>query len=428
MQEAGIPVTYGYISDIHEKKAWNPTACTTASATSSGKAVGPGDACSVSNAKAYDTAFQQFFERLQADGITPDNTVFLVSAEENDQFSGANAGRAQTPTPADCDGITVPCHYALGQVGELQANIKGLLSATASAGTAFDLEPQGASVYVHGQPAANAPSVRQLERDTASRTADNAFSGTVGEHIVKYQAGAVEQRILHMQTNDPLRTPTFTMFPVPDYFFATTGANVSVNSGFAWNHGYYSPNIDVTWAAFAGKGVKAAGVDGPLPAEGNLAGDPNSTHTVPQASTVGTWVEETDLRPTLLQLTALSDDYTSDGSVIPVALSSTPDTIATVGALRTLYQQINSSVGAFATDTLIAESRALAGGSASDDTAFSTTEATLTDLAAHRDRVAEQIKGVLAAAATGTAPSRGVLTSLSAQATALLRQAAELAG
>jgi hypothetical protein len=201
-----------------------------------------------------------------------------------------------------------------------------------------------------------------------------------------------------------------------------------VNSGFAWNHGYYSPNIDVTWAAFAGKGVKAAGVDGPLPAEGSLAGDPNSTHTVPQASTVGTWVEETDLRPTLLQLTALSDDYTSDGSVIPVALGSTPDAIATVGALRTLYQQINSSVGAFATDTLIAESRALASGSASDDTAFSTTEATLTDLAAHRDRVAGQIKGVLAAAATGTAPSHGKLTSLSAQATALLRQAADLAG
>jgi hypothetical protein len=428
MQEAGIPVTYGYISDIHEKKAWNPTACTTASATSAGKAIGPGDACSVSNAKAYDLAFQQFFDRLQADGITPANTVFEISAEENDQFSGANAGLAQTPTPADCDGVTVACHYTSGQVGELQANITGLLSTTASAGAAFDLEPQGASVYMHGRPAADAPAARQLERDTAAMTADNAFSGATGEHVVKYEAGATEQRILHMQTNDPKRTPTFTMFPVPDYYFSTTGANVSVNSSFAWNHGYYSPNIDVTWAAFAGKGVRTGGVDGPLPAQSNEANDPNSTHTVPQASMQGTWVEETDLRPTLLHLTALGDDYMSDGSIIAAALASTPTAIADVSGLKALYQQINSSVGAFATDTLIAESRALAGGSVTDDTAFAATEGTLADLADHRDRVAGQIKTVLAAAATGAEPSHGTMTSLSAQATALLRQAANLAG
>lgn len=426
MQEAGIPVTYGYISDIHEKKAWNPTACTTASATASGRAVGPGDACYVSNAAAYDLAFQQFFERLQADGITPQNTVFEISAEENDQFSGANTGRAQTPTPAGCDGVTVACHYAQGQVGELQAGLTGLLSTTASASAKFDLEPQGASVYVHGQPAADDPTTRQLERDTAAMTADNPFSGATGEHIVKYEAGAVEQRILHMQTNDPKRMPTFTMFPVPDYYFSTTGANVNVNSSFAWNHGYYSPNIDVTWAAFAGKGVTVGGVDGPLPAQSNEANDPNSTHTVPQASTRGTWVEEVDLRPTLLHLAALSDDYTGDGSAIAAALADTPSAIADVGDLKALYQQINSSVGAFATDTLIAESRALASGSVSDDSTFATTEAALADLADHRDKVAGQMKTVIAAAAAGIEPSHGSLTSLAAQATALLRQAANL--
>jgi hypothetical protein len=311
-------------------------------------------------------------------------------------------------------------------LGELQANLPGLLSTTSSATAKYDLEPQGASVYVHGQPAADDPVTRQLERDTAAMTADNPFSGATGEHVVKYQAGSVEQRIIHMQTNDPKRTPTFTMFPVPDYYFSTTGPNVSVNSSFAWNHGYYSPNIDVTWAAFAGKGVKAGGVDGPLPAQSNEANDPNSTHTVPQASTMGTWVEEVDLRPTLLHLAALSDDYTGDGSVIAPALASTPRAIADVGDLKALYQQINSSVGAFATDTLIAESRALAGGSATDDTAFATMEATLSGLADHRDRVAGQIKTVLAAAAAGTVPSHGTMTSLSAQATALLRQAANL--
>lgn len=427
MQEAGIPVTYGYISDLHEKKAWSSTACTTASATSSGKAVGPGDACYVANAKAYDQAFQQFFERLQADGITPDNTVFLIGAEENDQFSGANAGRAATPTPAGCDGVTVPCSYAAGQVGELQANLPGLLKTTASAGTRYDLEPQGASLYVHGQPAADDPATRQLERDTAAMTADNPFSGARGQNIVTYQAGAIEQRILHMQTNDPLRTPTYTMFPVPDYYFSTTGPNLSVNPSYAWNHGYYSPNIDITWAAFAGKGVAIRGVDGPQPAESNAAHDPSSTLTVPQASGTGTWVEETDLRPTLLHLTGLSDSYTSDGTVVAAALTSAPTTLTGVGDLVSLYQQLNSSVGAFATDTLLAESRALASGSAADDSQFTATDQALTGLADHRDRVAGEIKGLLAAAAAGTAPSHGTLTSLSAQATALLRQAHTLA-
>jgi hypothetical protein len=427
MQESGIPVTYGYISDMHEKKAYTSTACTTAGARN-GWAIGPGDACYVANAQAYDQAFQSFFERLQADGITPANTVFLISAEENDQFAGANAGRQATPSPANCDGVTTPCSYAAGQLGELQTNINGLLSTTASSGTTFDIEPQGASIYVHGQPAANDPATRQLERDTAAMTADNPYSGALGEKIVKYQAGAVEQRILHMQTNDPLRTPTYTMFPVPDYYFSTTGPNVSINSQYAWNHGYYSPNIDVTWAAFAGKGVAVNGVDGPQPAGGNEAGDPNSTHTVPQASGTGTWVEETDLRPTLLQLVGLSDDYVNDGAVVAAALDAVPSTLAGVNGLAGLYQQLNSSVGSFATATLIAESRALASGSTTDDRQYAATESALLDLANHRDRVAGQMKVVLAAAAAGKAPSHGTLTSLTAQGTALLRQAQHLAG
>ncbi len=51
MQEAGIPVTYGYISDLHERKA-GTSGCTTATAPRPGKALGPGDACYVTNAKA----------------------------------------------------------------------------------------------------------------------------------------------------------------------------------------------------------------------------------------------------------------------------------------------------------------------------------------------------------------------------------------
>jgi hypothetical protein len=431
MQEAGIPVTYGYISDLHEKKSDTFKGCTTTgTAASPGKPVGPGDSCYVSNAEHYDAAFQKFFTRLASDGITPANTLFVISSEENDQFAGANATRANQPTPAGCDGVHVACNYGPGQIGELQANIKGLLAGTASASTAFDIEPQGASIYVHGNPAANDPAVRQLERDTAAMVNPlDPYNGVANEKITKYQAGALEQRVLHMQTSDPLRFPTYSLFPKGDYFFSTTGSPpVSINNGFAYDHGYYSPNIDVTWAAIAGPGVAVRGVDGPQPVDGNQAHDPEANNTVPQASTVGTWVEETDIRPTMLHLLGLSDDYQSDGHVITQALLNVPPALAATKDLAAGYDQINSSVGQFGTDTLIADSKALASGSSSDDTAYAAEQATLLQLADDRDQAAQQIKNTLSAAAAGTMPNHGQITSGLARVRELLRRAEQLAG
>jgi type II secretory pathway pseudopilin PulG len=431
MQEAGIPVTYGYISDLHERKADTRTGCTSATPQIVGRPLGPGDSCYVTNAQHYDAAFNTFFQRLQADGITPDNTLFVISAEENDQFAGANVGRATVPTPAGCDGVTVPCNYAAGQIGELQANIKGLLGGTASAGTQFDIEPQGASIYVHGNPAASDPTVRQLERDTAAMTnptnPPDAYSGIANESIVDYQAGALEQRVLHMQTIDPLRTPTYTLFPKPDYFFSTSGPNVSINNNFSYDHGYYSPNIDVTWVGIAGKGVAVNQVDGPQPEDGNQPSDPESTHTVPEASQVGTWVEETDIRPTMLYLLGLKDDYESDGHVITQALDSVPPALQATEDLAKGYDQIESSVGQFGTDTLIADTRALASGSSSDDSAYETEQGTLGQLADDRDTAVAKIKKLLSNAAAGITPNHGQVTSGLALVRELLRRADRLA-
>jgi hypothetical protein len=428
MQEAGIPVTYGYISDLHEKKSDTRTGCTTtANAATAGRPVGPGDSCYVSNAQHYDAAFQKFFDRLAADGITPANTLFVISAEENDQFAGANVGRALQPAPAGCNGVTTPCNYPAGTLGELQANIKGLLAGTPSASTQFDIEPQGASIYVHGQPAANDPTVRQLERDTSAMTANDPYSGVNGEHVTKYQAGALEQRVLHMQTSDPLRTPTYTLFPKGDYFFSTSGPPVSINSSFAYDHGYYSPNIDITWVGMAGPGVANRQVDGPQPAEGNQAHDPEATNTVPGASS-GTWVEETDIRPTMLYLLGLSDDYQSDGHVITQALSSLPRALAATADLAAGYDQINSSVGQFGTDTLIADSKALASGSTSSDSAYAAEQETLRQLADDRDAAAAKIKQTLANAAAGKTPNNGEIQSGLSHVKELLKRAQMLAG
>jgi hypothetical protein len=425
MQESGIPVTYGYISDMHERKDFDQGACTTATADRAGRPIGPGDACYQENGSFYNQAFATFFQRLAADGINASNTLFVISAEEGDQFAGANLGRALQPSPAGCDGSTGNfCSYPSGSLGELQANIKGLLTGTPSAGTAFDIEPQGASIYVHGQPGPHDPTLRQLERDTAAMTGNNPYSGVNGEHIVKYQAGGVEQRILHMQTADPLRTPSYTMFPVPDYFFATSGTpNVSINPFFAYDHGYYSPNIDVTWSSFAGPGVAVNGIDGPSPEESNQAQDPNSENTVPEASTKGTWVEEVDLRPTMLWLLGLQDDYSTDGHVVSQMLSDPTSALTGVEPLAAAYQAINSSVGPLATSTLLADSRALASGSPGDDTTYDATETALAKIADRRDQLATQMKAALAQAAGGQPVSADTVASLVDRADNLLRKA-----
>jgi hypothetical protein len=202
---------------------------------------------------------------------------------------------------------------------------------------------------------------------------------------------------------------------------------VTINSRFAWDHGYYSPNIDITWVGMVGPGVAKTGVDGPQPAQGNEANDPNATKTVPEASRVGTWVEEVDIRPTMLYLTGLTDDYQSDGRVITQALSSVPAALAATADLATGYTQINSSVGQFATDTLIADTKALASGSGANDSAYKSEQARLTGLAKDRDAVATTIKQVLAAAAAGQMPNHGQIVSGQAHVKELLTRAQQLA-
>ncbi|HXK21760.1 MAG TPA: hypothetical protein VMS55_03690, partial [Myxococcota bacterium] len=362
MQEAGIPVTYGYISDLHERKP-GTSGCTTAGA-GSGFALGPGDACYVANAKAYDDAFATFFQRLAAAGITPANTLFVINAEENDHFAGGTPNRApaSAPTPAGCNGV-VPCSYAAGQIGELSANLPGLVATQFANTTPFDVEPQGASIYVRGQPGPTDPAVRQLERDVAHVTADNPYNGTTGESIVNYQAGQLEQRILHLETADPLRTPTFSVFPKGDYFFSQGPPNcvapcVSIFSRFAWDHGYYSPNIDITWTGMVGPNVSPRGLDGPDPLHGAAVLDPTGNSTVPAFSNTGTWADETDIRPTMLSLLGLKDDYQTDGRVITEILDEVPLALHGTESLAACYKQLNGGVGEFATNTLLAESAA----------------------------------------------------------------------
>ena len=90
MQEHGVPVTYAYISDAHDKHQ-------------SGPAYGPGEAGYEAALAAYDDAFNKFFTRLAHDGLNSSNTLFVFTADENDHFAGQQA--------QNCDGVRTPCQY-----------------------------------------------------------------------------------------------------------------------------------------------------------------------------------------------------------------------------------------------------------------------------------------------------------------------------
>ena len=420
MQESGVPVTIGYISDIHgNEHIPGVTACQGAPA-----ALGSGSACYVAQAQYYDHAFETFFNRLAADGITPQNALFVVSSDEGDHEAGANVGRAIQPTPANCDGATVSgttvtpdvlCTYPAGSFGELAGNLTGLLASQADNTTPFTVEADSApEFYVTGNPPADTPTVRTLERDVASLTAANPYTGNT-EKITNYLADPTEEGILHMVNADPARTPTFAMFARPDYFLsagpATCAPCVTQNTGFAWNHGDYAAEINTNWLGLVGPGVADLGVDGTAADAGpNSAGPDSGQTTVPGSGTTGTWVDETDIRPTLLYLAGLKDDYEHDGRVITEVLTHPNAALSAHGvtALGACYKQLNSSVGEFGTATLLAATAGIESSSPGDASYLHTTKV-LSALGRARDRLAGQIKGELDTAAFANARVQGAV-------------------
>src|SRR5262249_33657949 len=137
----------------------------------------------------------------------------------------------------------------------------------------------------------------------------------------------VGMRLLHMITADPARTPTLTMFADPNYFLFAGAPNcnspcVTEQPGFAWNHGDIATEIARTCLGLVGSGVQRGGVNGDL------------------------WYDHTDIRPTMLTLLGLKDDYVHDGrvllevlqgSVLPQSLHAHHETLI---KLAEVYKQI----------------------------------------------------------------------------------------
>jgi hypothetical protein len=414
MLESGVQVVNAYIADIHGNQApAGVAACKGAPA-----ALGSGSACYIAQAQYYNQAFGEFFARLAKDGITPANTLFVLSADEGDHEAGANVGRAVTPSPANCDGATVSgntvipdvaCTYPAGSFGELAGNLTGLLATQKSDTTKFTVETDTApEFYVTGNPGPNDPAVRTLEHDVAGLTAANPYTGST-QNIANYIADPVEEGILHIVNADPARTPTFALFAKPDYFLSAGSATcpaagcVTQNTGFAWDHGDYAAEINTTYLGLVGPDVKHLGLNGSGSAQGPSSAGADSGQTeVIDSTNPGIWTDHTDIMPTELFLAGVKPDYTQDGTVIAGVLAdvSTSLTGKPVQQLAACYKQLNASVGQFGAYTLEASTNAVES-STTDDAEYTSVNAKLFDLEKARDALAGQIKGELSDAAFG---------------------------
>lgn len=377
MQEAGIPITYAYVSDGHDGHG------------TSGNvhfAYGPGEAGYTQQLQAYDQAFQKFFDRLAQDGINKKNTLFVFTVDEGDHFVG------DAPTPNGCDGVTTSCVY--NRVGEINADLRRMIFTQFGDANVFSVHSDDApTVYVNGtslQPLRDQtdPIVRNLERQMAGLSWLNPYTNAVENNIMVAQVDHIGMKTLHMVTADPFRTPTFTPFADPNWFFFATGATTCptpdacasiparTSQSFAWNHGDIQNEIATTWVGYVGQGVEDSGVDS------------------------RTWSDHTDVRPTILNLVGLKDDYVHDGRVVSEVLEDSAIPFAVrispgFTALAQTYKQLNAPFGQFATATLKASTKALASGSPQDDSTYTSIEGQIQSLTTQRDALATEIKGVL---------------------------------
>jgi hypothetical protein len=407
MQEHGVPVTFGYISDAHDDHGV---------AGEVHKSYGPGEVGYVQQLRDYDKAFGEFFARLEHDGITKDNTLFVITTEEEDHFVGG------TPLNPGCDGVTTACQWThvdcsipsadcSHNVTEVNANLRGLLATQTGNTTPFQVHSDMApAFYLDGNPAADAAVTRRFERDVGSLTTVNPITGQT-DRLSDKLVDRAGMGPLHMITGDPLRTPTLVDFLDDDYFGFTGAANCTSpcvtapgswsHATFAWNHGGYTPDIVRIWAGFVGPGVQ---------------NNPDD----------GTWVDHADLRPTILSLLGLSDDYSQDGRAITEILDAraVPQSLrahrATIERLGAAYKQINAPLGQFGLDVIEISDAAVR---STDETRYAHLTAELQQLDAERDTIAAGMRALLERATFGNASiDEQAAKGLIAQAEALLAQ------
>jgi hypothetical protein len=405
MQEAGVPVTYAYISDAHDNHTLR-------------QASGPGEADYEQQLADYDAAFAAFFQDLADHGIDKSNTLFSVTVDEGDHFAGGNSADG-TWSHTFCN-VTAGDTCPANQIGEVNLNFNSALPSGYTP-PAYSLHTDSApTFYVNGNPSPTDATLREFERKAAAAEAVNPYKSATTQPVTEAIVDTVGEKALHMVNADPKRTPNFTLFADPDYFVKTSNTNCPdashnvpdcIDYHFAWSHGDIQQEIANTWVGLVGPGVERGGVDSE------------------------TWTDHPNVRPTIMALLGLKDDYVQDGRVLIEGLETkaTPKTLIahreTVRRLGDVYEQLNSPFGDFGKSIANASTKAVSSGSVADDSTYTSIEGSIASLTSRRDTLAAKIKqGLNAAAFEKKALNEQEAKGWIEQAHRLIDQAARLAG
>lgn len=386
MLEAGVPVVYGYIADAHDNRG----PAVSGVSTDAEQTFGPGEAGYVKQLQAYDRAFGEFFTRLAADKIAA-NTLFVITADENDHFAGG------PPSPGNCDGVTIPCTYA--KIGEIDIDLSQLMATEFGEGSPFAVHSDDApTFYINGNPGQLTSLTRRFEREAAGLTAVNPITGKT-DVLTQAIADQQQQTFLHMVTTDPNRTPNFIMFANPDYFLSATGntthcvplASCSQEGpGFAWNHGGFQTEVTNTWLGVAGPGIQKVGLTGAF------------------------FSDHSDIRPTMMSLAGLTDDYAHDGRVLVEVMTdgAVPAPLqqhrATFTRLAGVYKAINAPLGTLGMRTLKNTTAAIQG----SDAAYIGYLAQLKALTGERNAIAGHMIQMIEASEFGGIPLNDIAANV----------------
>jgi hypothetical protein len=322
MQTHGVPVTFTYLHDAHEI---------------GGKQALPGTYNATLT--AYNSALETFFSKLKASGMTPANTLFVLTTDEGDQ---------------------------LMPQGELSTNLTAWLASNSlnqqNASNITVYGDSGALVYLKDN--------TELSKTLASLTAVPGWN---------YVANPTELKALHMDvTAAPNRNPSFVLFSKPSVYYSYKGStDWTYNTNYYWNHGTISPDILDTWAAMVGPGVKV-----------------NATSTQ--------WLDHADTMPTIYSLLGYSLTGASfDGVPALSGLNATKPRIHKDDELlqaESVFKQLNAPVGQFGMATLRMSTEASVNAT---NTVGATLDAKISHLTAERNTAAAALQADILRAVEG---------------------------
>ncbi len=266
MQEHGVRVTFTYLENLHGNRA-------------------PGAYDDV--LARYDAAFAAFFARLAAAGITPENSLFVITVDEGDHLV-PEGGRA----------------VALGTYLESLPGNPFPPGAVQMAG--------GAAANLYLSPGVDAAAVRA------------ALRRAPGVQAVAW--GAALRAAQMAVAADPARVPHLTVFGEPDVQFRERGARlIGRTAAPLWNHGTLGPAMERVWLALRGPGIRP----GPLT----------------------TWTDHTDILTTVHALLGLPiadlDGYVIVAALEDGLLPATARDPATM-RLAAAAKQATAPLGSFA--------------------------------------------------------------------------------